>query len=93
MRKVTVAGVGLVKVSEHWDKPIGALFADAALQAMKDAGTDDIDSLYVSNMSGTLMQEQLNMGALMAEASRSTRPSRRWPPGTATACWWRASRR
>ena len=68
MRKVTVAGVGLVKVSEHWDKPIGALFADAALQAMKDAGTDDIDSLYVSNMSGTLMQEQLNMGALMADA-------------------------
>ena len=68
MRKVAVAGVGLVKVSEHWGKPIGALFADAALQAMKDAGTDDVDGLYVSNMSGALMQEQLNMGALMADA-------------------------
>jgi len=68
MRKVAVAGVGLVKVSEHWGKPIGVLFAEAALQAMKDAGTDDVDSLYVSNMSGALMQEQLNMGALMADA-------------------------
>jgi len=68
MRKVAVAGVGLVKVSEHWGKPIGALFADAALQAVKDAGTDDVDGLYVSNMSGALMQEQLNMGALMADA-------------------------
>lgn len=68
MRKVAVAGVGLVKVSEHWGKPIGTLFADAALQAMKDAGTDDVDGLYVSNMSGALMQEQLNMGALMADA-------------------------
>lgn len=67
MRKVAVAGVGLVKVSEHWGKPIGALFADAALQAMKDAGADDVDGLYVSNMSGALMQEQLNMGALMAD--------------------------
>jgi len=68
MRKVTVAGVGLVKVSEHWGKPIGALFADATLQATKDAGTDEIDGLYVSNMSGALMQEQLSMGALMADA-------------------------
>jgi len=68
MRKVAVAGVGLVKVSEHWGKALGALFADAALQAMKDAGTDDVDGLYVSNMSGALMQEQLNMGAHMADA-------------------------
>ena len=68
MRKVAVAGVGLVKVSEHWGKPIGDLFADATLQAMKDAGTDEIDGLYVSNMSGAYMQEQLSMGALMADA-------------------------
>jgi acetyl-CoA C-acetyltransferase len=35
---------------------------------MKDAGTDEIDGLYVSNMSGAFMQEQLSMGALMADA-------------------------
>jgi acetyl-CoA C-acetyltransferase len=68
MRKVAVAGVGLVKVSEHWEKSIWGLFADAALQAVKDAGTHDVDSLYVGNMSGSLMQDQLNMGALMADA-------------------------
>jgi acetyl-CoA C-acetyltransferase len=68
MRKVAVAGVGLVKVSEHWENPIWGLFTDAALQAVKDAGSDDVDSLYVGNMSGSLMQDQLNMGALMADA-------------------------
>jgi acetyl-CoA C-acetyltransferase len=68
MRKVAVAGVGLVRISEHWERTICDLFADAALQAMKDAGTGDIDGLYVGNMSGSLMQEQLNMGALMADA-------------------------
>ena len=51
MRKVAVAGVGLVKVSEHWEKPIWGLFADAALQAVNDAGSDGVDSLYVGNMS------------------------------------------
>jgi len=68
MRKVAVAGVGLVKVSEHWEKPIWSLFADAALQSIRDAGVDEVDSLYVGNMSGSLMQDQLNMGALMADA-------------------------
>lgn len=68
MRKVGVVGIGLVKVSEHWGKPICALFADAALQAINDACADDVDSLYLGNMSCSLMQEQLNMGALMADA-------------------------
>jgi acetyl-CoA C-acetyltransferase len=68
MRKVAVAGVGLIKVKEYWEKPLPQLFSEAALQAMKDAGTDEIDHLYVSNMSGALQQNQLNLGALMADA-------------------------
>jgi len=68
MRRVAVAGVGLIKVKEYWDKPHTQLFSEAALQAMENAGTGDIDQLYVSNMSGALQQNQLNMGALMADA-------------------------
>ena len=68
MRKVAVKGVGVTRVSEHWSKSLTGLFAEAALGAIKDAGTDEIDGLYVSNMSGALLQDQLNTAALMADA-------------------------
>jgi acetyl-CoA C-acetyltransferase len=67
MRKVAVAGIGLIKVQEYWDKPITQLFSEAAFKALEDAGTTKIDQLYISNMSGVLQQDQLNMGALMAD--------------------------
>jgi acetyl-CoA C-acetyltransferase len=68
MRRVAVKGLGVVPVSEHWERGIKDLFAEASLKAMDDAGTYEIDSLYVANMSGALMQDQLNMGAIMADA-------------------------
>ncbi|MBD3206554.1 thiolase domain-containing protein [Candidatus Bathyarchaeota archaeon] len=68
MRRVAVKGLGMVPISEHWDRGIKGLFAEAAQKAMRDAGSFDIDSLYVANMSGALMQDQLNMGAIMADA-------------------------
>jgi len=68
MRKVAVAGIGFIKVKEYWDKPLAQLFSEAAFKAMEDAETTDIDQLYISNMSGVLQQEQLNMGTLMADA-------------------------
>ncbi len=67
MRKVKVAGVGLIKVKEYWDKSIQDLFAEASMKAVKDAGVEEIDKLYVSNMGATLMQEQLNLAPVLAE--------------------------
>ncbi|MCB2172508.1 thiolase domain-containing protein [archaeon] len=68
MRKVKIAGVGLIRVSEYWDKPIQSLFAEASMKSMKDAGVDAVDKVYVSNMGGSLMQDQLNLAAVMADS-------------------------
>jgi acetyl-CoA C-acetyltransferase len=68
MRPVAVAGVGLTKVSEHWSKALKDLFAETALKAFEDAGTDEIDALYVSNMCAAPLQGQLHLGAMMANA-------------------------
>ncbi|MCW4048451.1 MAG: thiolase domain-containing protein [Candidatus Bathyarchaeota archaeon] len=85
MRKVAVAGIGLIKVKEYWDRPIGSLFQEAAYKAMKDAGTNKIDSLYVANMSGALMQDQLNMGTVMADViAKPGLPATRIEAGSAS---------
>lgn len=68
MRGVSVAGVGFTKVKEHWESSIRDLFTQAAWKAFEDAGTDDIDALYVSNMCSAINQRQLNLGAFMADA-------------------------
>ena len=85
MRRVAVAGVGLIPVKEYWDRSLQSLFAEAALKALKDAGADKVDSVYVANMSGSLMQEQINMGALVADAlGRPGLPALRVEAGAAS---------
>ncbi|MBD3172718.1 thiolase domain-containing protein [Candidatus Bathyarchaeota archaeon] len=68
MRPVKIAGIGILKVKEYWEKSIQDLFVEASLKAMEDAELTDIDKLYVSNMSSALMQDQLNIGAIMADS-------------------------
>jgi len=68
MRRVAVAGVGLTPVREHWEASHRDLFAEAALKAFDEAGTDEIDALYVSNMGSAILQRQLHLGAMMADA-------------------------
>lgn len=68
MRNVKIAGIGLLKVKEYWDRSIQDLFAEASLKAINDAGVGEIDKVYVSNMSAALMQDQLNTAALMSDA-------------------------
>ena len=68
MRNVKIAGIGLLKVKEYWDKSIQDLFAETSLKAISDAGVEEIDKVYVSNMSAALMQDQLNTAAMMSDA-------------------------
>jgi len=85
MRRVAVAGLGLIPVKEYWDRSVQDLFAEAAVKATKDAGNQKVDSVYVANMSGALMQDQVNMGALAAGAlGRPGLPSIRVEAGTAS---------
>ena len=68
MGRVYVAGVGLTKVAEHWDRGLEQLMAEAAVKALGDAGVTGVDSIYVGNMAGEALQEQAHLGALVAEA-------------------------
>lgn len=67
MRTVCVVGTGFSEWGEVWRRSFRQLFVDAASTAIKDAGIDHIDSLYVGCMSGGLFVGQEHIGALMAD--------------------------
>lgn len=67
MGSVYIVGVGLTKVDEHWDKSLESLIAESAVKALDDARISRVDSIYVSNMAGEVLQEQAHLGCLVAE--------------------------
>lgn len=72
MRDVSIVGIGQTPVSEHWDKSLRELGAEAALAALADAGinrvgADAIDALYVGNGYGGNVSSQTQLGALIAD--------------------------
>lgn len=68
MRGVSIAGVGLTQVSEHWERSLADLFVEAAVKALEDAGVGDPEAIYVANSGASYIQRQLNLGAMMADA-------------------------
>jgi acetyl-CoA C-acetyltransferase len=67
MRDVAIIGVGMRKFGELWEQSFRDLFVDAALAAIKDAGVDHLDSMYVGCMSSGLFVGQEHVGPLMAD--------------------------
>lgn len=67
MEKVAIIGIGQVPVREYWDKSLRELGAQALLNALEDAGRDQIDGLYVGNMMSGTLSEQEHLGALIAD--------------------------
>jgi acetyl-CoA C-acetyltransferase len=67
MREVAVIGAGMTKFGELWDMSLRDLFVEAALGAMKSAGVETVDSIYVGNMSGGQFVGQEHLGPLMAD--------------------------
>ncbi len=67
MRDVSIVGVGQTRVDEHWDRSLRHLAGDAVLAAMRDAGIDRADALYVGNMLSGLLTGQEHLGALIAD--------------------------
>jgi acetyl-CoA C-acetyltransferase len=62
-----IVGIGQTPVAEHWDKSLRHLAADAVLAAMRDAGIDRADALYVGNMLSGEIAGQEHLGALIAD--------------------------
>jgi len=67
MRNVSIIGIGQTRVAEHWERSLRHLAGDAVLAAMKDAGIETADALYVGNMLSGLLTGQEHLGALVAD--------------------------
>ena len=67
MREVSIIGIGQTKVGEHWERSLRDLAADAILAALKDAGLESADALYVGNMLSGELTAQQQLGTLVAD--------------------------
>ena len=71
MRDVAVIGIGCTVFGEHWGSSFRDLFIQAGALALEDAGLsgEQIDAMYVGNMSAGRFIEQEHIGALIADYS------------------------
>lgn len=67
MNEVAIAGIGQVPVGEHWDQSLRELGVKAVRAALADAGTTDVDALFVGNMLGGELSSQTHLGSLIAD--------------------------
>ncbi len=71
MREVAVIGIGSTKFGELWDQSFRDMGIEAGLQAIYDANLsgEEIDALYLGNMSAGRFIEQEHIAALIADYS------------------------
>lgn len=71
MRRVAVIGVGITEFGELWDSSFRKLGIGAGLSAVSDAGiySDQIEALFVGNMSAGRFIRQEHVAALIADYS------------------------
>jgi acetyl-CoA C-acetyltransferase len=69
MRDVAVIGIGCTKFGEKWGSSFRDLFVEAGTLALDDANLagEQIDAMYVGNMSAGRFVEQEHIGALIAD--------------------------
>jgi len=67
MRELAIIGIGQTPVDEHWELSLRDLAAQAALEALADAGRDSVDGIFVGNMLSGMLSKQENLGALVAD--------------------------
>ena len=69
MRDVAVIGVGCTPFGEKWNTSFRHLFVEAGTLALEDATVagEQIDAMYVGNMSAGRFVEQEHIGALIAD--------------------------
>lgn len=67
MRSVSIIGIGQLPVKKSYLHSLRQMGAEVATKAMEDAGVDDVDAVYVSNMLSDELQGQKHLGALIAD--------------------------
>jgi acetyl-CoA C-acetyltransferase len=75
MRSVSIVGVGCTKFGERWDDSLRDMVFEAGVSALEDAKVtgEQIDALYIGNMSGGRFVEQEHIGALIADCAGLSR--------------------
>ena len=71
MREVAIIGVGATSFGELWNKSFRSLGIEAGMKAIEDAGLsgDEIDGLFIGNMSAGRFINQQHVDALIADYS------------------------
>jgi Acetyl-CoA acetyltransferase len=71
MREVAIVGAKTTEFGELWEKSLRDIVVEAGIGALEDAGIngEEIDAMYVGNMSGGKFVEQEHLGALIADYS------------------------
>jgi acetyl-CoA C-acetyltransferase len=71
MREVAIIGIGITKFGELWDSSFREMGIQAGLSALADAkvSSEEVDAMYVGNMSAGRYIEQEHVAALIADYS------------------------
>jgi acetyl-CoA C-acetyltransferase len=71
MREVAIVGTGMTKFGELWDHSLRDIGLESGMLALMNAGIDseDIDALFVGNMSAGRFIQQEHIGALIGDHS------------------------
>lgn len=69
MREVAIIGIGETQFGELWERSFRDLGIEAGLKALEDAGVgaEDIDALYVGNMSAGKFIDQEHISAVVSD--------------------------
>ncbi|MBI4500887.1 MAG: thiolase domain-containing protein [Gemmatimonadetes bacterium] len=67
MRDVAIVAAGMTPFGELWHASLRDLCVEAAMEALKNAKTDQVDALFVGNMSGGQFVGQEHLGPLFAD--------------------------
>src|SRR5262245_36941687 len=69
MKDISIIGVGITPVGEHWGDSLREIGQGAVELALQDAGLtlSDIDALVVGNALGTMFNRQSHIAALIAD--------------------------
>jgi acetyl-CoA C-acetyltransferase len=67
LRNVSIIGIGQTPVGEHWERSLRHLAYEAIAAAMRDAGVERADALYLGNMLSGEISGQSHLGPLVAD--------------------------
>ena len=67
MRSVAIIGIGQTIINEQWGRSLRQIAAEATIAALKDAGCESADGLFVGNMMSGTVNNQNNLGPLVAD--------------------------